>query len=89
MSSSGNVIAKSSQAWMLRFRSLSIRLAMFGVPFLLGISDETQKQTLSLLKYKEGQPKAEAIVVSLLQRAGSMYLPELYEAEIIIKPELP
>lgn len=61
MSSSGNVIARSSQPCMLRFNSLPIRLAsifIYGiVPFLLVISDETRRKLWACWITKKGNRK--------------------------------
>ncbi|CAI0376219.1 unnamed protein product [Linum tenue] len=78
---------------MLKFRSLPVRLArtfMMAIPLLLGISDETQKISVELLKQKEAYyPRTGAIKVTLSPRAGTSYLPQLYEAEMVIKSKLP
>lgn len=92
LSDNGNVMAKSSQPCMLRFRSLPIRLLrtfLIGLPLILGISEETQKISIEMLKRKEGYPRTKAIKISLIPRAGTSYLPQLYEAEILMKSQLP
>ncbi|KAK8466298.1 hypothetical protein PHAVU_008G054075 [Phaseolus vulgaris] len=92
VSLNGDVIAKSSQPCMLRFRSSPIRLArsfMMGVPLVLGISGETQNIKVELLRHKEDYRRSNAIRVTLHSRAGTSYLPELYEAEIVIRSNLP
>ncbi|KAJ0013390.1 hypothetical protein Pint_21409 [Pistacia integerrima] len=92
LSINGNVIAKSSQPCMLRFRSLPVRLMrtfLMGVPLVLGISDETQRMTVKILKHKEGIQRTEAIRVILSPRAGTLSLPQLYEAEILLHSKLP
>ncbi|XP_021818413.1 seipin-1 [Prunus avium] len=93
LSVNGDVIAKSSQPCMLRFRSLPVRLSrtfLMGVPLLLGISAETQKLTIQILEHKEGHfPRTQAIRVTLFPRAGTSYLPQLYEAEILLNSQLP
>lgn len=92
LSSNGNVIAKSSQPVMLWFRSLPVRLArtfLMGLPLLLGISSETQKIKIDILRYKEGHPRTEAVRVILAPRAGTSLLPQLYEAQIIMNSQLP
>lgn len=92
LSTKGDVIAKSSQPCMLRFRSYPVRLArtfMFGIPLLLGISGETQKITIQMLKHKEGYLRTEAIRVTLIPRAGTTSLPQLYEADILMNSQLP
>ncbi|XP_058216903.1 seipin-1 [Rhododendron vialii] len=92
ISSNGYVIAKSSQPSMLRFRSLLVRLmrAIFmGIPLLLGITEETQKITIPILKHKEGYPRTEAIRISMVPQAGTSFVPQLYEGKIIINSQLP
>lgn len=77
---------------MLRFRSLPVRLVrtcLFSIPLILGISFETQRITIPMLRHKEGYSRTEAIRITILPRAGTMSLPQLYEAEIIINSELP
>ncbi|KAJ6763580.1 SEIPIN-1 [Salix purpurea] len=92
LSADGNVMAKSSQPCMLRFRSLPIRLArtfLMGVPLVLGISEETQKISIKMLQLRERHPRSKAIRVTLIPRAGTVYLPQLYEAEILLVSKLP
>lgn len=92
ISSNGCVTAKSSQPCMLRFRSLPVRLMrtiLMGMPLLLGITEETQKITIPMLNHKEGYPKTESIRISMIPRAGTSFVPQLYEAEIIIKSQPP
>ncbi|XP_057963303.1 seipin-1 [Malania oleifera] len=92
LSKDGNVIARSGQPCMLRFRSLPIRLLrtfLMGIPLLLGITSETQKITVQILKYKEGVPRTEAIRITMIPRAGTCSPPQLYDAEIIINSKLP
>lgn len=86
------MIEKSSHPCMLRFRSLPVRLArtaLFGVPLVLGITGETQRITIEILKHKEGHTRTGAIRVILSPRAGTAFLPQLYEAEILINSKLP
>ncbi|CAL5364839.1 unnamed protein product [Camellia sinensis] len=92
ISTKGNAIAKSSQPCMLRFRSLPVRLArtfLMSIPLLLGITDETQKINIPVLKHKEGYPRTKAITISMVPRPTTTFLPQLYEAEIIINSQLP
>lgn len=92
LSNNGNVIAKSSQPCMLRFSSLPVRLIrtfLMGIPLLLGISDETQKITIKILKHKEWNERTGAIRVTLSPRAGTSTPPQLYEAEILLNSHLP
>ncbi|KAG9446696.1 hypothetical protein H6P81_012824 [Aristolochia fimbriata] len=89
----GQILARSSQPCMLRFRSHPIRLArtfVMGVPLVLGITGETQEITIKLLKYRElGNPRTEAIRIRLQPRASTSSLPELYSSEIRVTSELP
>ncbi|KAJ4957298.1 hypothetical protein NE237_014081 [Protea cynaroides] len=92
ISTTGEIIAKSSQPCMLRFTSLPIRLlrtCVKCIPILLGYSTETQRMTVGLLKHKEGKPQTEAIRITLIPRAGTTTVPELYTAEIILNSHLP
>lgn len=93
LSADGDVIAKLSQPCMLRFRSLPIRLTrtfLMGVPLILGISGETQKITVQILRHKEvTYPRTRAIRITLSPRAGTSYLPQLYEADIVLNSQLP
>ncbi|XP_068664960.1 seipin-1 [Aristolochia californica] len=93
ISVTGEILERSSQPCMLRFRSPPIRLArtfIMGVPLVLGITGETQEITVKLLKYKElGNPRTEAIRIRLQPRAGTSSLPELYSSEVRVKSQLP
>ncbi|GLT95521.1 hypothetical protein SLE2022_131990 [Rubroshorea leprosula] len=92
VSSNGKVIVRSSHPCMLQFRSLPIRLGrtfLLGAPLLLGLTSETQKISVDMLNIKEGNRRTKAVRVSLVPRAGTSSLPQLYEAEILIKSELP
>lgn len=59
------------------------------IPLVLGITGETQKITIEILKHKESYPRTGAIRVTMSPRAGTQYLPQLYEAEIVMKSKLP
>lgn len=93
LSIDGEVITKSSQPCMLRFRSYPIRMTRtlaMGVPLVLGIMGETQKIVLQILKHKqEISPRSKGVRVTLHPRAGTCSLPQIYEAEITIKSNLP
>lgn len=92
ISGNGNILAKSSHPCMLRFRSWPVRMMrtfVMGFPLLLGITAETQRITIAMLKHKEGFPRTEAMKITLIPRAGTDSLPQLYEAEILLKSELP
>ncbi|XP_061357426.1 seipin-1 [Gastrolobium bilobum] len=88
----GNVIARSSQPCILRFRSSPVRLArtvMMGVPLVLGISSETQKINVPIMRHKEHNRRTNALIITLHPRAGTTSLPQIYEAEIVINSHLP
>ncbi|KAM7466349.1 hypothetical protein LguiB_013911 [Lonicera macranthoides] len=93
ISVNGNVMAKSSHPCMLRFRSFPIRMVrtfVMSIPLILGITSETQKITIPMLKHKEGyRSRTKAIKITLLPRAKTSFLPELYEALILLNSELP
>ncbi|GAB2287148.1 hypothetical protein Dimus_021534 [Dionaea muscipula] len=96
LTSKGDVIAKSWQPCMLLFRSSPIRLArtyLMSVPILLGIRQETQRLNVKVLEYMEGvrsqTMRTEAIRIILMPRAGTHHLPQLYEAEIVVRSQLP
>lgn len=78
---------------MLRFRSLPVRLIrafLMGMPLLLGICSESQQVAIDLMRYKETRRKStEMIRVWLTPRAGTTDLPQLYEAELLLKTQLP
>ncbi|KAK2997956.1 hypothetical protein RJ639_023421 [Escallonia herrerae] len=59
------------------------------IPLLLGITAETQRISILLLKHKERSPRTEAIRISMIPRAKTNLLPQVYEAEIHLKSELP
>lgn len=92
LSSNGNVLAASSQPSMLRFRSLPVQIArtfFMGIPLLLGVPCETQKITVDMLKHKEGNQRTEVIRVKMIPRAGTLDVPDIYEAEVIVKSQMP
>jgi seipin len=60
-----------------------------GAPLLLGISEETQKISIKMLQLKERHPRSKVIRVTLIPRAGTGCLPQLYEAEILLISKLP
>lgn len=62
---------------------------MMGLPLVLGISAETQKLNVKLLRHKEENQRTNAIRVTLHPRSGSSSLPQLYEAEIVLNSHLP
>ncbi|KAL7583117.1 seipin-1 [Lactuca sativa] len=89
----GEVITTASRPCMLRFRSRPLRLMqtfLMGVPLLLGITHEVQTVNLQLLRYKEHYyPRTRSMRLSLIPRAGTPFLPQLYEAKVIVTSELP
>ncbi|XP_030458124.2 seipin-1 [Syzygium oleosum] len=93
LSVNGEVIARSSQPCMLRFRSLPVRLMrtlVLGIPLLLGVSAETQKIKVEALKHKEPRhPRTAAIRITLIPRARTSSPPQVYEAQITMHSQLP
>ncbi|MFS7936472.1 putative Seipin family protein [Helianthus anomalus] len=89
----GDVITSSSRPCMLRFRSQPVRLMQtffMAVPLLLGITSEIQTVNVPLLKYKERYyHRTQFIRISLVPRAGTPFLPQIYEANLIVSSELP
>uniref|UniRef100_A0A0V0HSZ0 Putative ovule protein n=1 Tax=Solanum chacoense TaxID=4108 RepID=A0A0V0HSZ0_SOLCH len=88
----GLVMATSSHPCMLRFRSLPIRLMrefIMSVPLVLGLTAETQTIVVPMLKHKEGLPRTEAIRITMIPRAGTFGLPQLYQSQIILKSQPP
>ncbi|URD92455.1 Putative adipose-regulatory protein (Seipin) [Musa troglodytarum] len=91
-SSAGKVMAASSRPCMLRFRSDPVRLMrtfVMGFPLLLGISSESQRVAIEMLGYKETRTRSETVRVKLKPRAGTTELPQLYDAEVVMKSQLP
>ncbi|KAK4356696.1 hypothetical protein RND71_025667 [Anisodus tanguticus] len=92
LSKEGLIMARSSHPCMLRFRSLPIRLMrefIMSVPLVLGLTAETQTMIVPMLKHKEGLPRTEAIRITMIPRAGTLALPQLYQSEIILKSQPP
>ena len=93
MSTNGKLIARSSQPLMLQFHSHPIRLMrtfIRGVPLLLGISRETQDIKVQMIRYKEDSiVRTDAVKITLMPRAWTPYLPQIYEAEIQLHSKLP
>lgn len=92
LSKEGLVMATSSHPCMLRFRSLPIRLMrefIMSVPLVLGLTAETQTIVVTMLKHKEGLPRTEAIRITMIPRAGTFGLPQLYQSQIILKSQPP
>ncbi|KAK8960061.1 hypothetical protein KSP40_PGU009091 [Platanthera guangdongensis] len=92
LSSTGRVLASSSRPCMLTFRSFPVRLMRtfaMSFPLLVGLRAETQQLGFEALRYGEGASKTEAIRVRVMPRAGTMDLPQIYEAEILLRTRLP
>ncbi|KAK4487947.1 hypothetical protein RD792_003685 [Penstemon davidsonii] len=93
ISTEGALIERSSHPCMLKFLSWPIRLVrtfLMGVPLLLGITTETQTISFPILKYKETTyPRTEKIRITLIPRAGTLSLPQFYDAEILLKSRPP
>ncbi|KAJ8427032.1 hypothetical protein Cgig2_032860 [Carnegiea gigantea] len=93
ISSNGKIIAESSQPSMLIYQSHPVRLMhtlLMGFPLLLGLTRETQKITVHMLKCKEDSLiRTEAIRITLMPRARTPYVPQLYEAKILVHSRLP
>ncbi|CAD5331863.1 unnamed protein product [Arabidopsis thaliana] len=92
LSLKGETIARSSQPCMLRFRSKPIRLArtfVMSVPLIAGIANEAQTMRIDALKHQEKMPRTKAVRATLIPRAQTRTLPQLYEAEIVINSKPP
>ncbi|CAN6848058.1 unnamed protein product [Brassica oleracea] len=92
LSSKGEIIARSSQPCMLRFRSQPIRLArtfVMSVPLVAGIANEAQTMRIDALMHQEKGTRTKAVRVTLIPRAQTRLLPQLYEAEIVINSKPP
>ncbi|GER51342.1 seipin [Striga asiatica] len=94
VSAQGDIIAKSSQPCMLRFRSWPIRLTrtfVMSLPLILGITTETQSITFLILKHRESSnhPRTEYIRIMMIPRAGTASLPQFYDAEVFVRSQPP
>ncbi|KAF8097929.1 hypothetical protein N665_0279s0058 [Sinapis alba] len=92
LSLKGEIIARSSQPCMLRFRSKPIRLArtfVMSVPLVAGIANEAQTMRIDALIHQEKWPRTKAVRATLIPRAQTRLLPQLYEAEIVINSKPP
>lgn len=81
----------ASHPCMLQYRTWPIRMIrtfIMGIPLLLGISRETQIIEISMLKHKESFPRSAAIRIILSPRAGTDFLPQLYDAKIVLNSQL-
>lgn len=78
---------------MLRFHSQPIRAMqtfLLSAPLVFGLRNEIQILNIPLLKYKEHYyPRTLTIKISLIPRAGAPFLPQLYEARLIVNSQLP
>ncbi|KAI3750899.1 hypothetical protein L2E82_21805 [Cichorium intybus] len=93
LSMDGDIITSASRPCILRFRSRPLRAMqtfLMGVPLLLGMTHEMQTVNVPLLKYKEHYyPRTRSMRLSLIPRAGTPFLPQLYGAKVIVSSELP
>ncbi|VFQ92664.1 unnamed protein product [Cuscuta campestris] len=92
ISNGGSARTRSSQPCMLHFTSQPIRLMrelVWGLPLLLGITAESQRIVIPMIRHKESHPRTEAVRVTLMPRAGTVELPQVYGAEIVLKSHLP
>ncbi|RAL41948.1 hypothetical protein DM860_009130 [Cuscuta australis] len=92
ISNGGSARTRSSQPCMLHFTSQPIRLMkelVWGLPLLLGITAESQRIVIPMIRHKESHPRTEAIRVTLMPRSGTVELPQVYGAEIVLKSHLP
>ncbi|KAK1270190.1 hypothetical protein QJS04_geneDACA004454 [Acorus gramineus] len=88
----GDIIIKSSQPCMLRYRSLPVRLMqtfVMSIPLLTGVVSETQRITIKVLDYKETIQTTGAIRLRIRPRSGTLDLPQLYGAEVAMHSQLP
>ena len=80
---------------MLRYKSDPVRLAQSAVlcvPLTLGMRSETQAANLKVLQYREGHGRHKRtglIRVMLQPRAGTVRLPQVYSAEVVVQTTLP
>ena len=92
LSLKGETIARSSQPCMLRFRSKPIRLArtfVMSVPLVAGFANEAQTMRIDALVHQEKWPRTKAVRATLIPRAQTRLLPQLYEAEVVINSKPP
>lgn len=92
ISSNGEIMERASHPCMLQFTSWPIRMirtCIMGLPLLLGMTEETQTIQIPMLKHKEDFPRTASVKIILRQRAGTAFLPQLYEAEILLNSQLP
>jgi len=59
------------------------------VPLIAGIANEAQTMRIDALKHQEKMPRTKAVRATLIPRAQTRTLPQLYEAEIVINSKPP
>lgn len=59
------------------------------VPLVAGIANEAQTMRIDALKHQEKWPRTKAVRATLIPRAQTWILPQLYEAEIVINSKPP
>lgn len=59
------------------------------VPLITGIANEAQTMKIDALKHQEKWPRTKAVRATLIPRAQTRTLPQLYEAEIVINSKPP
>ena len=88
-------MASAAQPYMLGYKSNPVRLAQSAVmcvPLTLGMRSETQAANLKVLQYREGHGRHKRtglIRVMLQPRAGTVRLPQVYSAEVVVQTTLP
>ena len=88
-------MASAAQPYMLGYKSNPVRLAQSAVmcvPLTLGMRSETQAANLKVLQYREGHGRHKRtglIRVMLQPRAGTVQLPQVYRAEVVVQTTLP
>ncbi|GJN06994.1 hypothetical protein PR202_ga24779 [Eleusine coracana subsp. coracana] len=95
VSVTGIITASATQPYMLRYKSTPVRLtqsALMCVPLTLGMRSETQTANIKVLHYREGHGRHKRtghIRVLLQPRAGTLQLPQVYKAEVVVQSTLP
>lgn len=59
-----------------------------GIPLLLGITRETQTLEIAMIKHKESFSRSAAVRIILSPRAGTDFLPQLYDAKVLLNSKL-
>lgn len=81
----------ASHPCMLQYRTWPIRMIrtfIMGIPLLLGITRETQTIEIAMIKHKESFPRSAAVRIILSPRAGTDFLPQLYDAKVLLNSKL-